>query len=327
MSQPIGNDVLDLGGRGLGGADVATSERAALSSRRVNPCQGSRVANEVAWLHAGHYTERMSPVQSPDPLTPAPNTGTRGRVYICAECKNKFASWTNTCPKCGLDKGLYLLPDKFARGRGGFVKAGDWVQEYRETYDPGDWGIIFPRGIPGGTIILLRGLAGAGKTRLALKLATRIGPAAILSLENPTDDVVRMCDGAGVPTDDLLIHDGEWSENNLRIAAQKGVSALVIDSVQKMGTRPSLYFENIKEFARSGTGGRVVICISQSNAQGGTRGGLGIEYDLAEVVARVEATGRAGIARITIDKKNRYGPLGKFEGALIPGAARLKRVK
>jgi hypothetical protein len=230
-----------------------------------------------------------------------------------------------------LDKGLFAQTGKFVRRRG-FIRGSEHVPEFRETYDPGDWAPVFPEGVPGGTTILFRGLAGAGKTRLAMKLAVAIGTsveggsAAICSLENPTDDVVRMATGVGVDPDDILISDAEWNETQLRQAANAGVRALVIDSIQKMGDRPNLYFEKLKEFTHGGQGGRVLIAISQSNARGGTRGGLSAEYDLAETVAVVTKTATPGIALITIEK-NRYAPPGKFKAGLVSGAARLKRVK
>jgi len=217
------------------------------------------------------------------------------------------------------------VPNKFARGRG-FVKGSEHVREYRATFDAGDWEPVFPDGIPGGTIILLRGLAGSGKTRLAMRLAVAIGSAGIVSLENPTDDVVRMCVGVGVDPDEILISDASWSESTLRLAANLGISALVIDSLQKTAERPNIYFDRIKEYVRGGRGGRVVIAISQSNARGGTRGGLSAEYDLAETVAEVKQTAQPGVALVEIGK-NRFGPPGRFKAGLIPGAARLKRVK
>ena len=274
----------------------------------------------------------MNSVEPKVELT-APNIfGTRARQYICVICRKIFRTKSSECPACQADKSLIVLDDKFSRGRG-FVQADQFEAPFRESFSAGDWRPIFPRGIEGGTIIVLRGLAGAGKTRLAVKLAVQIaistngGRAGILSFENPTADVIRSAEGVGVSLQDLLVSDAEWEETQLRSAAQAGIVALVIDSVQKMGQKPSLYYECLKEWVHGGEGGRVLIVISQSNAKGGTRGGLGIEYDLAETVARVEETNKPGIARVIVDKKNRFGPLGKFEAPLVAGRALLKRVK
>jgi predicted ATP-dependent serine protease len=274
----------------------------------------------------------MSSVQAQTDLTATPLFGTRARSYICVICKKTFRTKYLECPECHGDKTLIVLDEKLSRGRG-FIRADQYEAPFRETYSAGDWGAIFPRGIEGGTIILLRGLGGAGKTRLAMKLAVAIavatdgGRAGILSFENPTADVVRSAEGVGISLEDLLVSDAQWEEAQLRSAAQAGIVALVIDSVQKMGDKPSLYYDSLKEWVHGGNGGRVLIVISQSNAKGGTRGGLSIEYDLAECVARVEETTKPGIARVIVDKKNRFGPLGKFEAPLVSGRARLKRVK
>jgi hypothetical protein len=269
----------------------------------------------------------MSPVEQKDERPPSPAPGSKGRTYICAICHARFSTFTAWCPDCGADKGLYLVQDKFARGRGGFQKVSGIEQEFTEHYNAGDWSPVFPEGVPGRCILLMRGKPGSGKTRLAMKLATCIGRAGMLSMENPKTKVAEMVKGVGVDPDEISVDDGqEFNEHKLKVAERSNFDALVIDSIQYMGTKPSQYYDALKAYAGSGEGGRVLIVISQTNAKGGTKGGRDAEFNLATIVADVSRTEFPGMAMIEIEK-NQHGPPGRFKSALVPGTQRLTRMK
>jgi hypothetical protein len=130
----------------------------------------------------------MSSVQRLVELTPEPKKRTRARVYACALCEKKFFTLTDWCPACGGDHALYLVPEDQLDEHQGLVRADSYVLPERNHFKVGEWGGAFPKGyIPGGTILVLRGAPGAGKTRLALRLGTKQRLCTCIELELPID--------------------------------------------------------------------------------------------------------------------------------------------
>lgn len=271
----------------------------------------------------------MSSVQSLVQLTVAPKSRTRTRVYACALCEKKFFTLTDWCPACGGDKTLYLVPEDELDEHHGLIRADSYVLPERNHFKVGEWGGAFPKGyIPGGTILVLRGAPGAGKTRLALRLGTKQRLCTCLELELPIDDALETAESCGADMGRLLLSDNFRGLESFDEAAKEGSDCLIIDSIQKLDSRPGKYFDAIRRFAKGGNGGRLVIVITQSNAKGGTRGGLAIEYDLAETMAMVRPTDQDGIAEVTVEK-NRRGKCPTFEASKLAGAEprKIKRIK
>lgn len=271
----------------------------------------------------------MNSVQAFDDLTEKPIRRTRARVYACCLCTKKFFTHTDWCPSCGGDKSLFLVPEDAIEEAQGFVRAGTYKVPERNHYHVGDWGAAFPRGwIPGGTILVLRGAPGAGKTRLAMRLGTKQKLCACVELELPLDDALETAESCGADMDRLLVIDEFRGQVTFDEAAKEGADCLIIDSVQKLDTKASRWFDSIRRFAKGGDGGRLVIVITQSNAKGGTRGGLAIEYDLAETMAMIRPTDQDGISEVTVEK-NRRGKCPTFEASKLKGVEpkKMRRVK
>jgi hypothetical protein len=267
----------------------------------------------------------MSTVQATPFLTPVPIELTRGRVYQCAFCQKKCWAFTRWCPHCRVDGALYVCLEETASGRTGPIDAGEYVPPDPGSLDAGEWLPVFPRHIKPGTVLLMRGAPGAGKTRSSLRLATHIGPAGIIELESPPDDCVDTATSAGadISPGRLKIWDEFHGEDTFREAEALGIKCLILDSYQKLGGRPTQWYDPIRRFARRQG---MVIVITQSNARGGTRGGLGLEYDLAETTAMLTPTAKKGITKIEV-LKNRRGTCGTFTVDIAGGERGLRRVK
>lgn len=266
----------------------------------------------------------MNTVQAFPYLTPVPDKLTRGRVYQCAFCAKKCFAFSRWCPHCRVDGALYIVTENTVGGRVGPVDAGEFVAPEPGSLDAGEWMPVYPRHIRPGCVLLMRGAPGAGKTRSALRLATHIGPAGIIELESPVDDCIETAKSAGADTSPgrLKVWDEFRGEDTFREAEALGLKCLIVDSYQKLGGRPTQWYDPIRRFARRQG---MCIVITQSNARGGTRGGLGLEYDLAETTAMLTEGKPKGWANVEV-LKNRRGSTGTFKIDII-GGERLRRVK
>ena len=259
-------------------------------------------------------------------LTGAPKTRTRARVYLCILCSKKFFTDNGWCPSCGGDKSLVLLPPELAElDAGALVRANAYTPGVRNFYEAGEWAGAYPKGVPGGTVLVLRGDPGAGKTRLALRLGTRQRLCGMLELEMSREECFDLALSAGADMDRLIVGDTFRGPDTFSRFAAEGCDCLIIDSVQKLAYKPAPFFNDIRRWAKGGDGGRLVIAITQSNAKGGTRGGLSIDFDLAETSAHVRVTEHDTVAEVDV-WKNRQGHCCKFRAAKGPdGEPLLKR--
>ena len=270
----------------------------------------------------------MPPDKRSVELTAAPNKSTRARVYRCCLCQKKFPSNNGWCPACGGQRALYLLEDgETLEALPDLIRADAFTMPSRKMFPAGDWAPCYPKGIPGGTIILMRGAPGAGKTRLALRLGTQMGLCGYISLELTAEDCVETAEVCGADCSRLVIADQFDEHRTLEQLGKEGCSVLGLDSIQKLGFKPQRYYDDIQRFARGGNGGRVVLVITQSNAKGGTRGGLSLEFDLAESVCMVRDA-KDGLCEVTMEK-NRRGPCAVFLTPKVAGvqAGKVRRIK
>ena len=116
-------------------------------------------------------------------------------VFVCGICGNEFTKWDGRCSACGEWNTLKEVPKKdvvFSKGRGtarakaAFGKlfslkgeAGEALTRFTSTFSEVDR--VLGGGFVPGSVVLLGGDPGIGKSTLALEIASGVG-----NIENPT---------------------------------------------------------------------------------------------------------------------------------------------
>jgi len=157
-----------------------------------------------------------------------------------------------------------------------------------------------------GTLMLLYGLPGAGKSTLALQVAAQVTPVLLCSLEeDPGPPLARRLTiaGMGARTDVEVADTATIAD--LTDAAKKG-AAIVIDSVSHSSLLPA----DLMKVASLGA--PLVIGVVHATKKAGIKGDSGWTHG-AQIIVRVEPGGR------WIATKTRFGPAGA--GGWVRGVA------
>ncbi len=196
------------------------------------------------------------------------------------------------------------------------VRASELVNVEVERWPTGDDAAdqALGGGLASGFSVLLWGGPGAGKSRLALRWVSRMGPALVISLEMAAELTVFSATDAGADLGQLHVTtelEG-WEAEAERIGAR----AVLLDSASALEPAAAR-LEMMRElacWARRCRG--VSIAISHQNRRGRALGHSGLEY-WPDTTLRARAARRSGWTRVRI-AKCRFAPLGSFE---VPIAA------
>jgi predicted ATP-dependent serine protease len=177
-------------------------------------------------------------------------------------------------------------------------------------------------GFPVGTVSLLSGRPGAGKTTLALLIAEALLPLGVVygATEGGPEYYGRLCRrtgrGIGVP----ILHTCRLADV-LSEATRSGARVVVVDQLHSLEPRYKA-LEHLREIAAFTQGsGRSCFVVGERTLAGNVRGGLGPEF-LVDVVLGLEkpdlSPGALGAEtadpqqRWLVFSKNRYGLEGRW---------------
>lgn len=248
-------------------------------------------------------------------------------LYVCANCGNEQLQWSGRCPLCGewnslqevrgLKAGLKsarrsalaplnLTPQALAE-----VPS---IKEQRISTGISEFDRTLGGGIVHGSVILIAGEPGIGKSTLLLQLAGQIGQTLYISGEESASQIKLRAERLGIESGIQLLTETDVSVISQLMAATKP-SLVVIDSVQtlydpELPSTPGSIVQ-VRECALriQQTAKQInvpTILVGHVTKEGGVAGPRTLEH-LVDVVLYLEGE-RHHSARLLRTVKNRFGP-------------------
>ncbi len=167
-------------------------------------------------------------------------------VYVCNSCGASSPRWAGQCSSCGAwntlvemrgldskEKRRATLP---SGGKPEVVRLGDveWTDEDRRKTGIGELDRVLGGGIVPGSLVLIGGDPGIGKSTLMLQMCARLHDALYVSGEESLVQIRHRAARLPKPPLDLKLLAATNVEQILDAADQTGAGVLVIDSIQTM---------------------------------------------------------------------------------------------
>jgi DNA repair protein RadA/Sms len=265
-------------------------------------------------------------------------------VFACSACGGETLKWQGQCPLCGEWNTLEARTGPAARARpagaagaatprplagaGGLQRLATGQQELDR---------VFGGGLVPGSVTLLGGDPGIGKSTLLLQVAAHVaGGGAVLyaSGEESVEQIGLRARRLGVSTNDSLVVVAESDlETILGLAAERRVALLVVDSIQTVQSAGvaasagavSQLRECTAELVRFAKGsGTAILIIGHVTKEGAIAGPRVLEHLVDTVLYfESEAGSRYRIVRGT---KNRFGAVNEL-GFFAMAEGGLKEVR
>src|SRR5688572_23439792 len=175
-------------------------------------------------------------------------------VFVCQECGAQSPKWTGRCADCGAWNSLVeerptFVADGAAAGRGEnrYAQFGsrtnaqlyaevETAQALRLTTGIGEFDRVLGGGVVPGSLVLLGGEPGIGKSTLLLQAAAHfaraVGPVLYASGEESEPQITARGERLGVGDDPLYLFAETCLERVLEEAVRLKPSLLILDSIQ-----------------------------------------------------------------------------------------------
>lgn len=244
-------------------------------------------------------------------------------LWECTRCGQKASKWLGRCPSCGAFNTFEQQLERPPKLRGSVLapvpinKIGA-AQTPRLSTGIGACDRVLGGGLVVGSLVLLSGEPGVGKSSLLLQVANRMaqqGPVLYVSAEESLAQVALRAQRLGCHEESLLLLAEANIERILETASQVRPKLLVLDSVQTMRSEnaPSIpgSVTQVREVAsqianHAKNGGPPAFLVGHVTKDGSIAGPKSLEH-LVDVV--LEFTGSSSQAhRILRSTKNRFGP-------------------
>lgn len=160
-------------------------------------------------------------------------------IYLCEKCGNEFSQWSGRCTICGewntLKEVKFDMP--ISTTKSGPVEITNIVDvkisdKTRAKTGIGEFDRVLGGGIVAGSIILLGGEPGIGKSTLMLELTKKIDKILYISTEESLEQIKIRAERLKLnPKSLMLVSDGNI-ENLESTVAKSKPSLIIIDSIQ-----------------------------------------------------------------------------------------------
>ncbi len=266
-------------------------------------------------------------------------------VYVCSECDYQSAKWLGKCPQCNAWNSFteenYQAPVKSGgtktslsssarsmREREKAVKFGDFTMpDYlRHSTGIGEFDRVLGGGIVEGSVILLAGEPGIGKSTLLMQLCGQIGDSCKVLYVSGEESKVQLkmrADRLGINSEFLYVLTETDITAILNEYDKLKPDIMIVDSIQTMYTEASASMSGsvtqVRECSallidRAKSDGASVIIVGHVNKEGGIAGPKVLEH-MVDAVISFEGDRRQP-HRIVRAVKNRFGStneIGVFE--------------
>jgi len=256
-------------------------------------------------------------------------------VYVCSSCGADTPKWQGQCPHCQqwntLSRMTGIRPASMdateaAQTGGALAAAVSWVagpvDEQRLSLGMDELNRVFGGGLSLGSVCLLGGEPGIGKSTLLLQIAARLGlerPVVYASGEESTEQISHRARRLGLSAGQLLLVNESALEVILALGAERRAALLVIDSIQTMQTASAEAGPGSVQQLRECTAalvryakrtGTAVIIIGHVTKDGAIAGPKLLEHLVDTVLYfDADAGSRYRMLRAT---KNRFGPVNEL---------------
>ncbi|MEX1005812.1 MAG: DNA repair protein RadA [Acidimicrobiia bacterium] len=168
--------------------------------------------------------------------------------YSCESCGYRSAKWMGFCPQCGRSGPLDEVADLPRSGRSKAARRGpapvaaqlnESAQLERRTSGMGEVDRVLGGGLVPGSVVLVGGEPGVGKSTLLLQLAGSIandgGRVLVCSAEESAQQVAMRAERVGVIADGVLVLAEDDVDAAIAAADEASPDLLIIDSIQTVG--------------------------------------------------------------------------------------------
>lgn len=253
--------------------------------------------------------------------------------FVCQQCGTTYSKWMGRCENCGewnslVEQAPVSTAQSAVAKAGGSGKklsvqpikaaAADTSSNKRISTEISDLDVVLGGGIVPGSVTLLAGQPGIGKSTLLLQMAASIAKGQqvlYISGEESAHQVALRASRLGADTTDQLDFAASTSANDVAATIQEGKYALVIvDSIQTMsldemtsapGTVSQITNSSNVLIRAAKSAGSSVILVGHVTKEGSIAGPKVLEH-LVDVVLQFEGD-RYGGFKVVRAAKNRFG--------------------
>ena len=253
--------------------------------------------------------------------------GKVSRLYVCTNCERPHAQWAGRCSSCG-GWGTVSEHPAGSTSRGATHRAGPVLTL---AHDPEERRIstgfagvdrVLGGGLVPGSVVLLAGAPGIGKSTLLLQLVSTLAaaghPCLLASGEEARGQVAERARRLGIDGDGLSFTSGRDLDEVIGTAEELRPSVLVVDSIQTIRAEGSEGLPGGVSQVRGCADGLqwlakvhsiVVVLVGHVTKEGGLAGPRTLEH-IVDTVLSFEGDPRSG-RRILAAGKNRFGSEGE----------------
>lgn len=243
--------------------------------------------------------------------------------FECPECGYQTSKWMGFCPQCRVQQPLVEI-DRPARKRARAPQAVSLTEVAanpveRRPSGLGEFDRVLGGGIVPGSVILLGGEPGIGKSTLLLQLAGALAQGGrsvlVASAEESAEQVALRAQRLTVAGDELLLVSDTDVDAIIEAAESARPEVLVVDSIQavaaaEVGSAPgsvSQVRESAARLIRYAKKQRVPVILVGHVTKEGTLAGPKVLEHMVDVVLALEGDQERGFRSLR-GFKNRFGP-------------------
>ncbi len=246
--------------------------------------------------------------------------------FLCSHCEAQYAKWTGRCLECG-KWGTIREVQNIAKQETGAqnihygtvemvdLKNIDNKKFARIATNIGELDRVLGSGLVPGSLILLGGEPGIGKSTLALQLAALLPHSLYISGEESVEQIKLRAERLGITANTLKLGNGTNAEQIIEtIKNNEQCKLAIIDSIQTIQTsevegeagninQVRACTTKLLEVAK--TSGKIIVLIGQVTKDGAVAGPKTLEH-LVDAVLYLEGD-KYHLFRILRTTKNRFG--------------------
>lgn len=263
-------------------------------------------------------------------------------AFVCSECGGSSPKWVGQCPGCGawntLEAASAVSVVKRSPGaphvrRLGEIEAGTSI---RMATGIGELDRVLGGGLVPGSVVLVGGAPGIGKSTLLLQVAGAnhgSWPTLYVSGEESAEQVALRARRLGLAADALTVLAATDVDDVIEAARRLGVRCLVIDSIQTMyvregssapGSPNQLRESSARLIQLAKSSGIAVVLVGHVTKEGVIAGPRMLEHMVDAVVYFEDEAGSR--FRVLRSVKNRFGAANEL-GIFAMGESGLKEVR